>query len=159
MLTIPADLIRQMQDHAFANYPGECCGLLFAPTNSDAATRCLPVDNIADKLHQLDTAEYPRTSRDAFAMNEAKVARLVREAETTGEHWLAIFHSHINCGAYFSDEDKRVAAPGGVPVYPHLYQIVIDCQPGRIVEAKTFRWDGNDYALVATHPDFARTRG
>jgi len=148
-----------MQDHAFAAYPGECCGLLFAAAaGSDTALRALPVENMADKLHALDPEEYPRTSRDAFAMNEAKIARIVREAEATGERWLGIFHSHIDCGAYWSSEDKRSAAPNNVPVYPQLYQVVIDCRPGRIIEARTFRWDGTDYVPVATHSDFARTR-
>jgi len=144
-----------MQDHARACYPGECCGLLFA--RDGVAVRWLAMDNLADKLHALDPVEYPRTSRDAFMMNEAKIARAVREAEATGETWHAIVHSHIDCGAYFSAEDKRVAAPDGVPVHPDLLQLVIDCQPGgRIVEAKAFRWDGHDYALVSTHPEFHR---
>jgi [CysO sulfur-carrier protein]-S-L-cysteine hydrolase len=157
MLVLPAAVVRVMQDHAFACYPAECCGLLFGDGNHHA-TRAVIVDNMADKLHALDPAEYPRTSRDAFAMNEAKVARLVREAEAAGERWLGIWHSHIDCGAYFSSEDKRVAAPGNVPVYPDLFQTVIDCRPGRIIEARTFRWDGTDYLPVATHGDFSRTR-
>lgn len=155
MTVIPPALVRAMQDHALACYPGECCGLLFA--RDGQPVRWVAVDNLADRLHALDPVEYPRTSRDAFMMNEAKVARHAREAEAAGESWCAIVHSHINCGAYFSAEDKRVAAPGGVPVYPDLDQIVIDCQPGgRIVEAKSFRWDGHDFALIATHPEFRR---
>ena len=162
MLTLPPEVILVMQDHAFAAYPGECCGLLFAPLHSShgpqIATRALPVENLADKLHALDPLEYPRTSRDAFAMNEARIARLVREAEAAGERWLGIWHSHIDCGAYWSSEDKRSAAPNNVPVYPTLFQTVIDCRPGRIVEARTFLWDGTDYVPVTTHSDFARTR-
>ena len=155
MPTLAADVVRAMQDHARACYPGECCGLLFA--TGDHAVRWVPMDNMADRLHALDPVEYPRTSRDAFMMNEAKVARQVREAEAAGEQWLAIVHSHIDCGAYFSAEDKRVAAPAGIPVYPNLLQIVIDCQPaGLIVEAKAFRWDGADFALVSNHPEFHR---
>lgn len=158
MLTLPPAAISAMQEHAFAAYPAECCGLLFARGDADVATRVLPVDNIADKLHALDPVEYPRTSRDAFAMNEAKIARAVREAEAAGERWLGIWHSHIDCGAYWSSEDRKNAAPDGVPVYPQLYQTVIDCRPGRIIEARTFRWDGTDYVPVATHSDFARSR-
>jgi proteasome lid subunit RPN8/RPN11 len=156
MLVLTSALVRLMQDHAFATYPAECCGLLFGRDGSPS--RVLPVDNMADKLHALDPVEYPRTSRDAFAMNEAKVAKAVREAEAHGEQWLGIWHSHIDCGAYWSSEDKKNAAPDGVPVYPHLFQTVIDCRPGRIVEARTFRWDGTDYVPVATHSDFARSR-
>ena len=152
-LVIDPALVPAMQAHAVRCYPGECCGLLFG--RAGAASRWQEVENVADRLHALDPAEYPRTSRDAFMMNEARVARLAREAAAAGEEWLAIVHSHIDCGAYFSAEDVRVAAPGGVPVYPALWQVVIDCQPGgRIVEARAFRWDGAVYAHLATYPDF-----
>ena len=158
MLTIPLTVVTAMQDHALACYPGECCGLLFAKAGSDIAIRCVALDNLADKLHAMDPVEYPRTSRDWFAPNEAKLARHVREAEAQGEHWLGLFHSHIDCGAYFSDEDKHYAAPEGQAVYPELYQTVVETRAHGVVEARTFRWDGKDYAQVAAHPEFARQR-
>jgi proteasome lid subunit RPN8/RPN11 len=156
MLTIPPAIIAQMQNHALACYPGECCGLLFAQKGSSIATACVPLDNLADKLHAMDPLEYPRTSRDWFAPNEAKLGRYVREAEARGEQWLALFHSHINCGAYFSAEDKAYAAPDGQAVYPELFQTVIEAQPHGIVEARTFRWNGSDYVEVAVHPEFKK---
>lgn len=157
MIAIPPAVAQVMQDQAFASYPGECCGLLFARAG-DTASRAVPLDNLADRFHAMDPVEYPRTSRDAFMVNEAKMAKIVREAEAAGERWIAFYHSHIDCGAYFSAEDKKFAAPDGQPVYPQLYQVVIETRPERIVEARTFRWDGADFAQVATHPDFARTR-
>jgi proteasome lid subunit RPN8/RPN11 len=121
-------------------------------------TRCVPLENIADRYHALDPVEYPRTSRDAFMVNEVKLAKIVREAEEAGEDWLAFYHSHIDCGAYFSAEDRRFAAPDNVPVFPHLYQVVIDAQADRIVEARAFRWDGKDFAQQQTLPQFASSR-
>lgn len=158
MLRIPAPIIAQMQDQAFAGYPGECCGLLFAGADGATITRCAPLENLADRLHAMDPAEYPRTSRDAFAVNEAKLARLVREAEAGGERWVSFYHSHIDCGAYFSAEDKKYAAPGGVPVFPQLCQVVIETHADRIVEARAFKWDGADFAHVQTFPEFARRK-
>jgi proteasome lid subunit RPN8/RPN11 len=159
MIAIPPAVAQVMQDQAFASYPGECCGLLFARAGQgETASRAVPLDNLADRFHAMDPVEYPRTSRDAFMVNEAKMAKVVREAEATGERWIAFYHSHIDCGAYFSAEDKRFAAPEGQPVYPQLYQVVIETRAERIVEARTFRWDGADFAHVATHSDFARTR-
>ena len=154
MITIPPSIVAQMQKHALASYPGECCGLLFAQVGSNTASRCVPLDNMADKLHALDPVEYPRTSRDWFAPNEAKLGRFVREAEAQGEKWLALFHSHIDCGAYFSDEDKRYAAPDGKAVYPQLFQTVIETRATGVVEARTFLWNGSDYIEVVVHPDF-----
>jgi len=158
MLTIPPSIMAAMQDHALACYPSECCGILFAKNGSEEAVRCVPLENMADRLHALNPDENPRSGRDWFSPNEAKLARHVREAEAQGERWLALFHSHIDCGAYFSDEDKRYAAPDGQAVYPDLYQTVIETHAHGVVEARTFRWNGSDYAQVAVHPDFARTR-
>lgn len=148
-------IIDQVRAWSRAGYPSEACGLLFARGPEDLATRAVLVDNMADRLHALDPVEYPRTSRDYFAMNEAKVARQVREAEATGERWLAIWHSHIDCGAYFSAEDKATAAPGGQCVYPQLFQLVVDARANGCREAKAFRWDGRDFAPVAVYPEFA----
>jgi proteasome lid subunit RPN8/RPN11 len=158
MIQIPPPVVAEMQNQAFASYPGECCGLLFARTGTTHVTRCAPLENLADRYHALDPVEYPRTSRDAFMVNEAKLGRLVREAESAGEQWIAFYHSHIDCGAYFSDEDKRFAAPNSTPVYPDLYQIVIETHADRIVEARAFRWDGADYAHQETFPEFEGTR-
>jgi len=155
MLEIPSPVIAQMQEQAFANYPGECCGLLFARPGSGVVTRCATLENVADRFHALDPAEYPRTSRDAFMVNEAKLARIVREAESAGEEWLGFYHSHIDCAAFFSAEDKKFAAPDNVPVYPHLYQLVIEARADRIVEARAFQWDGKDFVHRQTFPEFA----
>ncbi len=158
MLEIPPALIALIQDHAFAHYPGECCGLIFGQAGTSRASRCVQLENIADRLHALDPAAYPRTSRDAFMVNEAKLNRAVREAEAGGERWLAFYHSHIDCAAYFSDEDKLHAAPDGNVVYPEVVQLVVRCWRERISDANAFRWDGRDFALVQKLPEFARAR-
>ena len=158
MLDLPPSLIAQMQDHAFAQYPGECCGLLVGPRDGVTASRCIPLDNIADRLHALDPEAYPRTSRDAFMVNEAKLARLVREADAGGERWLAFYHSHIDCDAYFSAEDKRHAAPNGSAIFPEVIQLVMSCWHDRIVTAKAFLWDGRDFAPYQEFPEFSRAR-
>jgi len=147
-----------MRDQAATSYPSECCGLLFAKIGSTLVTRCAPLENIADKYHTLDPAEYPRTSRDAFMVNEAKLLRAVRDAEAAGEQWVGFYHSHIDCGAYFSAEDRRYAAPDNAPAYPSLYQLVIETNAGSVGEARAFRWDGEDFAHVRSFPEFAATR-
>ena len=158
MLTLPAAVVDAIAAHASAGYPSETCGLLFAAAGAEACSRTLPMENLADRLHASDPAEYPRTSRDYFAMNGAKVAKAVREAEAAGERWLGVWHSHIDCGSYFSSEDTRTFAPDGVPTWPELFQIVVDVRRHRLVEARAFRWDGHCFAPLATFPEFARAR-
>lgn len=158
MLSLPPAIVEAIATTASAGHPGETCGLLFAPAGTEECSRMLPMENLADRLHALDPEANPRTSRDYFAMNGAKVARAVREAEAAGEAWLGIWHSHIDCGAYFSAEDARTFAPDGVPTWPDLYQVVVDVRAHRVVEARAFRWDGRCFAPVATFPAFARSR-
>ena len=127
MIEIPPAVAAQMQNHAFAWYPGECCGLLFARTGSDVATRAVGMDNLQDKLHALDPAEHPRTARNGFQLNARKMNLLIEEAMTHSERLLAIFHSHIDCAAYFSQEDKDMAAPPPLrqPNDPSLWHVVM----------------------------------
>jgi proteasome lid subunit RPN8/RPN11 len=155
VLEFSDEIVGQIRNQAFDGYPSECCGLLFAGSGTESVTRCAPLENIADRYHALDPVEYPRTSRDAFMVNEAKLDRIVREAEDRGEKWIGFYHSHIDCGAYFSDEDKRFAAPGGEPVYPHLIQVVIETHADRVAEARAFRWNGREFVHDGTFPEFA----
>lgn len=158
MLSLPAAVVDAIAAHASAGFPSETCGLLFAAAGTEVCSRMLVMENLADRLHASDPVEYPRTSRDYFAMNGAKVAKAVRESEAAGECWLGVWHSHIDCGAYFSAEDVRTFAPDGVPTWPGLFQVVVDVRSHRVVEARAFRWDGRCFAPVATFPEFARNR-
>lgn len=157
MLHFAPAVVDAIAAHAATGYPSETCGLLFGDAD-ERCTRMVAVPNEADRYHALDPVAYPRTSRDYFLMNGARVARLVREAEAAGERWLGIWHSHIDCGAYFSAEDARTFAPDGAPTWPDLYQVVVDVRAHRLIEARAFRWDGRCFAPVATYPEFARSR-
>jgi proteasome lid subunit RPN8/RPN11 len=155
MLTIPPPVIAAMQEHAFAGYPGEAVGLLFG--TGEAATSAVALENIQDRLHALDPVEHPRTSRNGFQVNGRKMQKAVDEAAARGERLIAIFHSHIDCGAYFSQEDKDMAAPPPerVPNDPSLWHVVMACWPDGLREANAFRWDGRDFALSPL-PGFAK---
>ena len=154
MITLPAEVIRIMRAHATAWYPAECCGLLFAPVGSEAVVRALPMENLADKLHARNPEDFPHTGRDFFALNERQAARHAEEAAARHERWLGVFHSHIDCGCYFSVEDQASAAPDGVPVDPSAWHVVMECRKGQVVAARAYRWDGKGYPGVDL-PGFA----
>ncbi len=147
MIEIPSTVAAQMQEHAFTWYPGECCGLLFAATGSETASRAVGMDNLQDKLHALDPVEHPRTSRNGFQLNAQKMNRLIEDAARQGERLLAIFHSHIDCGAYFSQEDQDMAAPppARVPNDPAVWHVVMECWSDGMRTARAFRWNGSDF--------------
>lgn len=146
MITIPTSIAQEIAQHAIAWYASECCGLLFAASNSDDCLRCICMDNLQDKYHDKMPEDFPRTSRDAFKLNEREVMKLEEAAQDEGQRLLAIFHSHIDCGAYFSDEDILMAAPFGEPNNPAMWHVVLDCQPDGVHGAKAYKWDGTTFA-------------
>jgi proteasome lid subunit RPN8/RPN11 len=145
MIAIPSTVVSQMREHAAAWYPAECCGLLFAKAGSEEAVRALCMDNLADRLHARNPQDFPRSGRDYFALNEREAARAADAAAAQGERWLAIFHSHIDCGCHFSAEDIAVAAPEGVPVDAQMWHVVLECRERQVVAARAYRWDGRGY--------------
>ncbi|MFW5829546.1 MAG: Mov34/MPN/PAD-1 family protein [Planctomycetota bacterium] len=155
LLVIAPEHVETMAAHARTWYPGECCGLLITGADDSVVRRVICMDNLQDTYHERFPEDFPRTSRDGFKLDERAYARIDADARAAGERVLAIFHSHIDCGAYFSDEDKAMAAPFGEPNQPELCHVVLDCQPGpTVVGAKAFRWDGSDFAEHRL-PDFA----
>jgi len=148
VITVPAPVIADMQTHAFAGYPGEAVGLLFAARGSQTASRFVPLENIQDKLHALDPAEHPRTSRNGFQVNGRAMQKHLEAAVEKGEALLALCHSHIDCGAYFSVEDQDMAAPPPEhrPNEPELWHIVMACWKDGMREANAFRWNGRGFA-------------
>ena len=146
MISIPEAIAKEMAQHAIDWYNSESCGLLFSPKNSADVNRCVCMENLQDQYHEKLPEDFPRTSKDAFKIHEREAARLAEEAEAQDEQLLAIFHSHVDCGAYFSEEDKIMAAPFGEPSDPDMWHVVIDCQPDGVHGAKAYKWDGSDFA-------------
>jgi proteasome lid subunit RPN8/RPN11 len=156
-LQIPPPLIADIQRHVVSAYPAECCGLMFARGEHDVV-RVVAMENLQDRLHALDPESHPRTSRNGFHMDALRVWKEVEAAERGGERLLGFYHSHIDCDAYFSHEDRIMAAPppAGLPVYPDAWHLVIACWPDGLREARAFRWDGHDFAAHAVR-GFERT--
>jgi [CysO sulfur-carrier protein]-S-L-cysteine hydrolase len=98
---------KQFRRHAEDEYPSEACGAVFF----DGSTQVYePLENLQDKYHKLDPKLYPRTSKEAFFINTLKFSRLIEDYESKGGQLFAIFHSHIDVGAYFSTEDRQKMA-------------------------------------------------
>jgi proteasome lid subunit RPN8/RPN11 len=100
-----------MLGHCEKHYPEEACGLLVGPPDGPEATICRPCANIQNRLHAEDPQENPRDARTAYRIDPRDLFELTRQARDDGLAFKAIFHSHADVGAYFSDEDQRQAAP------------------------------------------------
>jgi proteasome lid subunit RPN8/RPN11 len=124
---------------AIAEYPSECCGII---TGTDAAQRVHPCRNRQDELHARDPENHPRTSREAYDIDRNEMEGIFADAGAHGEQVLAFYHSHIDCGAYFSAMDKEVLTVFGEPEHPSAVHIVISVQDRQMKELKGYLWDG-----------------
>lgn len=134
---LPDDL-SEVISHLEAAYPEEGCGLILR--DREGAFRVRPMVNAYDRYHQKDPLHFPRTSRTAFLFDPKEQRAVWDEVDQRGDLIVCIFHSHVDAGAYFSNEDKEMAAPGGVPMMPETCHLVVSVQRGKFVEARLFRW-------------------
>lgn len=142
MILLSPEKLQMMRAHAEKDYPSECCGLLTASqTASDRTVAVIPFANAQDEYHARYPDEFPRTSRNGYFLEPRALLAHEKKMRADGQSILAIYHSHIDAGAYFSDEDKRAALSGGEPLYPGVFYFVISVLKGRACEYRIFSWD------------------
>lgn len=124
---------------AVAEYPAECCGIV---TGRADVQHVHPLLNIQERLHAEDPETHPRDSRNAYAVDRNEVERIINESARANETVLAFYHSHIDCGAYFSQMDKEVQTVFGEPEFPDAVHVVVSVREGKIHEMKGYLWDG-----------------
>jgi len=100
-----------MYRHCEKQYPEEACGLLVGPPDGALAGDCRPCANVQNRLRAEDPRAHPRGARTAYRIDPRELFDLTRTVRGEGLAFKAIFHSHADVGAYFSDEDQRQAAP------------------------------------------------
>lgn len=142
MALIPLELVPMIR-HVESTYPEEGCGLVF---NGPTGLRVQPMTNVYDKYHAKLPAQFPRTNRTAYRMDELQLERAISEAENVGESLVGIFHSHCDVGAYFSKEDSDMAAPDGLEMRPGLKWLVIAVNHGKTDTFKVFTFRQGQFA-------------
>lgn len=120
----------------------EACGFL---VRRDGVLHVERIPNVADRYHAADPEHFPRTSRDSYLMDPKEQLRVHREAEAWGGEIAAIWHSHVETGAYFSAKDRADAVVDGAPTVPGAEYLVLGVRGGRVAEVKRFRWTGADF--------------
>ena len=131
--------------HAREEYPSECCGAVTEDrAEGQQVHRC---KNIQDKLHASDPETHPRTSREAYRMDDMQLYRVLSDTEEKGGRLIAFYHSHIDCDACFSEEDQTAATSLGEPAYPDAAHLVVPVIGGEIGGGKAFRWDSETKAF------------
>lgn len=129
-------LLRRIAALCEADPAREVCGFVVA---RGGPPEVVPVPNVADRYHAADPARFPRTSRDGYLMDPKTQLRVHEEVEAKGGRILAVWHSHVEVGAYFSEKDRADAVVDGVQQVPGAEYLVLGVRGGRVTEARRYR--------------------
>jgi len=140
MLKISKRDLDEICAQAVEEYPSECCGVLTIGREggNPQVHRC---ENIQDRLHTEDPEKYPRDSRIAYFIDPQELYDIISAAEKAGGGVAGFYHSHIDCEAYFSEEDKERAVVWDEPAYPEAIYLVLSVQKKEVKEFKCFVWE------------------
>ena len=164
-------LLDEIEAHAREAYAGglaiegghegeEACGLLEGPSGEPLLVdRALQLPNLANRYHAMDPADYPRTGRMYFLVDPLKFSRAVREGQSNGRPVKVLYHSHLDCGAYFSETDTATALAGGdEPAYDLAFLVVSVRGDGKgggaqVDDRKLFVWSAAEKKFVEAKLD------
>lgn len=138
--SIPKEMLDKIFKQAEQEYPHECCGMIMENIGT-GAFRLHPCQNAQDKHHNLDPINFPRTSKTAYFIDPGQLLKIQKETRDNNEKIKIIYHSHIDAGAYFSEEDTRVALCEGEPAYPGVDYLVVSVLKGKVADSNLFKWD------------------
>lgn len=127
----------------------EACGYLEGPAAD--ALRCdtaFELENLANKYHRADPESHPRTGREYFKINSLKFERAIESGAASGRPIKVFFHSHLDCGAYFSAEDAASMTMGGDAPTHELAYLVTAVDKGQITAHRLFIWNSEQHAFV-----------
>ncbi len=132
MIEIPPELLSRCYGHGGETYPDEACGVLSGPRGDPARlTGFHPIANTLGQLHAEDPERYPRTPREGYVLDAAAYMKLEKELAAEGQQIRVIYHTHVDVGAYFSEEDKKRATWAEEPLFPGIHYLVCGVKDGR----------------------------
>ena len=145
-LGLTEEHLAKLRAHGEREYPNEACGVIWRMP--DGAIRIQPMRNIQDDMRAKLPEHYTRTARTAYEWDTAEREAMEALREIPGQRLLAVYHSHPDHGAYFSDTDQAAATPFGEPTYPEAAQIVVSVLEGKAAEIKAFVWSPEAGAYI-----------
>lgn len=131
-------------------HPEESCGFLLGPADAALCDEARPCPNQQNRMHGLDPERFPRDATTAYCLS-LKDIRLLEDSAQSARPVKIIYHSHVDRGAYFSDEDHRAALFDGTPAYAVDY-LVISCHRDGVKGARLFRFRDGKYVAVREFP-------
>jgi proteasome lid subunit RPN8/RPN11 len=143
------DRVEQAAVGAYAR-DEEACGYLVGPgADPLLCDEAVELENLANKYHAVDPEAHPRTGREYFKVNSLKFERAIETGSSVGRPVKVFFHSHLDCGAYFSAEDAASMTLDGTrdPAYALCY-LVTAVDAGEVTAHKLFIWEAESRSFV-----------
>lgn len=128
----------------------EACGYLVGPAADPLlCDEAVELENLANKYHAVDPEGHPRTGREYFKINGLKFEKAIASGEASGRPVKVFFHSHLDCGAYFSAEDAASMTMGGQggPSFELAY-LVTAVDQGKVTAHRLFIWEASRAEFV-----------
>ena len=117
-MRLAAPLAQAIVDHAIADLPNECCGMIAGA--GDDATRVLRASN-------------SEGSPFMYVMDPQEQLRIMDDIEDSGEELLATYHSHTRSAAYPSRTDVELA------FFPDTLYLIVSIADRDAPEIRAFR--------------------
>jgi proteasome lid subunit RPN8/RPN11 len=143
------EVVEQAGQQAYAR-DEEACGYLEGPSDHPLlCDRAVELENLANKYHRVDPEGHPRTGREYFKINALKFERAIEQGRVAQRPVKVFFHSHLDCGAYFSAEDaaSMTMGRGEAPTYELAY-LVTAVDGGEVTTHRLFVWDEPSTSFV-----------
>jgi proteasome lid subunit RPN8/RPN11 len=144
--TYPPETVRELVARCEADPDREVCGFV---VRTGGALEVREVENVADRYHASDPVHFPRTSRESYLMDPRGQLRVHRELAASGGEIVAVWHSHVEVGAYFSAKDREDAVVDGVQQVPGAEYLVFGVQAGRVTDARLYRYEHGEFVEAA----------
>jgi proteasome lid subunit RPN8/RPN11 len=124
-------LLKVMIDHAEADYPRECCGLILGV--GDRVEAIEPMVNVW-------VGEAGHSVRDRYAIDPAEMLGVMKRSRDQGLEIIGIYHSHPDHPAVPSECDRAAA-------WPQYRYVILSVERGKVVDLGV--WVLEDEVFVA----------
>ncbi len=135
-----SNILKQIYSHSLDEYPFECCGVILE-SGSEGEQTVLRCKNIQNEIHKSDPGKNPRDAHTAYSISPADLLKIDQMTHKQNYKLKAIYHSHPDHKAYFSEEDDSFATFNDEPAYPGTDYIIVSVVKKRVEEAICFSWD------------------
>lgn len=134
------ECIQQLQRDVEQRYPEEACGLILKSTGEPSLFEVWSIPNVS------------KTPGHAFSLCPDGFLKGLLKAERSNQSIWAIYHSHPDAGAYFSEMDQREQVLDGTPKVPGAYQLVIEVRDGKAKRMAMYEWSSLEKGYVVKVP-------